>query len=333
MEEHNIKLTSAEISQLWSAYMNDSLSICVLTYFLEKAEDPEIRSIIESALGIAQNHVKKLTFIFKKEDFPIPYGFGEEDVNPTAPRLFSDSYFLYYLQQWSTIGIQAYGISLSLATRSDVFDYFSDCLDDSKSLLKKSINVLLSKGLYIRAPYVTTPEKVDFIQKQNFLKGWFGERRTLSTLEITSLFANLQRNVLAMTTFMGFSQVSQSKEVGRFMARGKEIASKHIDIYSSLLRENEIPTSMSWDNQLANSTVSPFSDKLMMFHVNTLAAAAISYYGTSLSSSSRRDLGTNYLRILGELLKFTEDAANIMIEHGWLEQPPIVVDHDQLANT
>ncbi|WHX98065.1 DUF3231 family protein [Neobacillus sp. DY30] len=332
--ENNIKLTSAEISQLWSAYMSDSLSICVLKYFLEKAEDPEIRPLVEHALELAQAHIKKLTLIFNGDEFPIPYGFKEEeDVDTTAPRLFSDPYFLYYLQQWSSIGLNAYSISLSLSTRSDVYDYFSTCIDDSKKVLKKTRDVLLSKGLYIRAPYVTTPKNVDFIGKQNFLTGWFGDRRSLTTPEITNLYANLQRNVLARATFIGFSQVAKSKEVGRFMARGKEIASKHIEIYSSVLIENSLPASVSWDNQVLNSTVSPFSDKLMMFHVNALAAGAIGYYGTSLSTSSRRDLSTNYLRILGEVLKYTEDAANIMIDYGWMEQPPKVVDHDKLANT
>ncbi|MBT2730676.1 DUF3231 family protein [Bacillus sp. ISL-75] len=331
--ENYIKLTSAEISQLWSAYMNDSLSICVLKYFLEKAEDPEIRPVVKYALELAQAHIKKLTLIFNGEKFPIPYGFKEEDVDITAPRLFSDSYFLYYLQQWSSIGLNAYSISLTLSTRSDVFDYFSECIDGSKKLHKNTGNVLLSKGLYIRAPYVTTPEKVDFIRKQNFLAGWFGERRSLTTLEVTNLYANIQRNVLAMSTFIGFSQVAKSKEVGNFFSRGKEIATKHIEIYSSVLNENSLPASVSWDNQVLDSTVSPFSDKLMMFHVNALAAGAIGYYGTSLSTSSRRDLSTNYLRILGEVLKYTEDAANIMIDNGWMEQPPKVVDHDKLSNT
>jgi hypothetical protein len=331
--DNNIKLTSAEISQLWSAYMSDSLSICVLKYFFETAEDPEIRPVVDYALKLAQAHIEKLTIIFNGEKFPIPYGFNEEDVDITAPRLFSDTYFLYYLQQWSSIGVNTYSISLTLASRSDVFDYFSECIDDSKKLLKKTRNILLSKGLYIRAPYVTTPKKVDFIQKQNFLTGWFGERRALTTLEVASLYANLQRNVLAMTTFMGFSQVAISKEVGRLMTRGKEIASKHIEIYSSILIENELPASVSWDNQVLDSTVSPFSDKLMLFHVNALAVGAIGYYGTSLSTSSRRDLSTHYLRILGEVLKYIEDASNIMIDNGWMEQPPKVMDHDKLANT
>jgi hypothetical protein len=332
--EHNIKLTSAEISQLWSAYMNDSMSICILHYFLDKVEDVEIRPILEYALELAQAHLQKISFIFNNEEFPIPYGFKEqEDIDVTAPPLFSDTYYLYYLQQWGMLGLDAYSISLSLASRSDVIKYFSECIDESKELMKQTVNVLLSKGLYIRAPYIVTPKKVDFIKKQSFLTGWFGERRPLTTLEITNLYANLQRNVIAMATFVGFYQVSNSKEVSRFMKRGKEIASKHIKVYSSILNENALPASVSWDTQVTDSTVSPFSDKLMMFHINAIATRAVGYYGTSLSVSTRRDLSAHYIRIMGEVLKFAEDGTNIMIDNGWMEQPPRVVDHDELANT
>jgi hypothetical protein len=30
--------------------------------------------------------------------------------------------------------------------------------------------------------------------------------------------------------------------------------------------------------------------------------------------------------------QFAEDGANIMIENGWLEQPPQAIDRDQIAN-
>ncbi|WP_378936618.1 DUF3231 family protein [Metabacillus herbersteinensis] len=153
---------------------------------------------MEYALELAQSHLQKLTFIFNSEKFLIPYGFkDQEDVEVTAPPLFSDTYYLFYLQQWGQMGLDGYSISLSLAARSDVFEYFSECIDESKELLKKTVNVLLSKGLYIRAPYIVTPKKVDFIKKQSFLTGWLGERRPLTALEITNLYANLQRNVLA----------------------------------------------------------------------------------------------------------------------------------------
>ena len=56
-----IKLTSAEITSIWTAYMNDSGLICQLQYFLAKAEDEEIRPLIQQALELAQGNVTALT--------------------------------------------------------------------------------------------------------------------------------------------------------------------------------------------------------------------------------------------------------------------------------
>jgi hypothetical protein len=40
--EHNIKLTSAEIANLWSSYQSDSMAICTMGTFLSNVEDKEI---------------------------------------------------------------------------------------------------------------------------------------------------------------------------------------------------------------------------------------------------------------------------------------------------
>ena len=45
MANEKIKLTSAEIASIWTGYMNDSLSKCILGYFLQHVEDKEIRSV------------------------------------------------------------------------------------------------------------------------------------------------------------------------------------------------------------------------------------------------------------------------------------------------
>jgi hypothetical protein len=58
----------------------------------------------------------------------------------------------------------------------------------------------------------------------------------------------------------------------------------------------------------------------------------IAHYGRSLGLSPRRDLGANYVRLTAEIALFTEDGANIMIDNGWLEQPPHATDRDQLTN-
>lgn len=87
-KEKQIKLTTGEMAQLWAQYMNDSGSVCVLTHFLEKAEDDEIRPVIEFALNLSKTHIQKLTTIFVKENYVVPNGFKvEKHVNLASPKL------------------------------------------------------------------------------------------------------------------------------------------------------------------------------------------------------------------------------------------------------
>jgi hypothetical protein len=330
--EHNVRLTAAEHSQIWASYQSESMVVCVLSYFLEKVEDTQIRSVIEYGLELSQSHVDKLTSIFKEENIPVPHGFTEEDVNAHAPRLFSDSFFISYIQQMGKLGLNSNSMAVALSARQDIHAFFSECLIEYTKLHKRAVDVSLSKGLYVRSPYLPKPDKVDFVTKQTFLTGWFGDRRPLLSLEVTHLFDNAQRNALGSATLMGFSQVARSKQVGQYMVRGKEIASKHVEIFGSILREDDLPVPMASGWDVMDSTVSPFSDKLMMFHTTSLIAIGMAYYGASLSTSVRRDLSVHYSRLIQEVGKYSEDGANVMIENGWMEQPPQTADREALAN-
>ncbi|SFA94480.1 Protein of unknown function [Lentibacillus halodurans] len=331
--ESNIKLTSAELSQIWTSYQNDTASICILKYFLNIVEDPDISALLERALHLSQTHIEKLTDIFNEENYPIPVGFSEnKELNIEAPRLFSDQYLLHFMYQMSEISLNAYSVAKSLAVRSDIDTYFSGCLTEAGELNTMAKQILLSKGLFVRSPFIPYPEKADFVQKQSFLTGWFGERRPLLSLEITNLFANFQRNALGSATLVGFSQVTQNKKIGKFFVRGKEIADKHNEIFGSILSEDDLPVPMTSGSFATKSNVPPFSDKLMLYIVTSLIGLSIGYYGTSISTSVRRDLTLHYDRIIHEILKYSEDGANLLIDHGWMEEPPRASDRDELAN-
>jgi hypothetical protein len=92
-DKTNVHLTAPEMSGLWTQYINDTLAVCVNTYFLEKVEDEEVRPIIEWTLDTAKENVSIMQELFRREDFPIPIGFTEQDVNPNSPRLFTDTFF------------------------------------------------------------------------------------------------------------------------------------------------------------------------------------------------------------------------------------------------
>lgn len=321
-DKTKIRLTAAEMAVLWTQYINDTVSICVNSYFLEKVEDHEVKPVIEFALNGSRQNISFLKELFIKENFPIPTGFTEKDVHVNAPRLFSDTYFLMYLRNMSVLGMAAGGLALGIATRPEVVKFFKSVLKMAVGLQDLTRDLMLKQGTYVRPPFISTPDKVDFVERQSFLTGFLGEKRTLVAQEITMLFNNIQTNAIGKTLITGFAQTAQSREVKEYFIRGKRIAQKHIDIFSDILKKEDLPAPMTWDTALSDSTIPVFSEKLMMFHVSGMIAAGIGNYGASMSGSPRRDLGLKYASLIPEIALYAEDGANIMIKHGWLEEPP-----------
>jgi hypothetical protein len=69
------------------------------------------------------------------------------------------------------MGLGAYSISFPFMVRSDVNNYYHKCLTSSAELSKKIMEVLLNKGIYSRSPYVSIPNEIGFIKKQDYKNG------------------------------------------------------------------------------------------------------------------------------------------------------------------
>ncbi|GAB4074548.1 hypothetical protein GCM10028778_20510 [Barrientosiimonas marina] len=327
---HNTKLTSAEHSQLWIGYMQDSMSIRTLSYFLQTVEDPDIRPVIQQALDLSQAHIPKVAALFQSDNRPVPIGFSDQDVDLNAPRLFSDEFMLNNVKQTAQMGMQMYAQAIAHSARQDVRNYLSEALNESSRLYDQSLDVLLAKGIYVRAPYIDTPDQASFVNQESFMAGWFGEQRPLTALEIGNLYANIQRNSLGSHLLTGYAQTAHSKKVQDYLKRGRDIASKHVQTFTQTLQENDLPASAPWNDPVTDSTVAPFSEKLMMFQTLVTNSIGFAYYGTSASTSLRRDLPALYSRLMAEIGKYVNDGGELMIDHGWLEEPPRMIDHDEL---
>jgi hypothetical protein len=330
--EHNIRLTSPEMASLWTAYLNDTMAICVIEYMLEKVEDTEIKPVFEFALSLAGQHIQAITGILNEEKFPLPFGFTDNDVNLSAPRLFSDTFWLIYLNEMAIHGLTGYNVALTTATRSDIREYYTKCMSSSMELYHRTTDVLLSKGIFSRPPYISTPPNADYVKKQSFISGWFGDRRPLNAIEISNIFFNLKKDIVSRALQMGFSQVAKAQEVREYMVRGVNITFKHIEIFSSILHENDLPSPIRWDSEVTNSNISPFSDKLMMYHAMVLIATAVGFYGAGMAVCMRTDIALQYQRIITETQKYAEDGINIMIDKSWMEQPPQADDRKALTH-
>jgi hypothetical protein len=132
---HNILLTSSEIANIWTSYQQDTLSVCTVGLFLSHVEDQEVGSVLKYALRLAQAHIEKLQSFFHEEEIPVPDGFSiEADVNPKAPRLFSDDFYLFYIQNMGKIGMEVSTIALSNSARLDMCEYYTECLHEAAKL-------------------------------------------------------------------------------------------------------------------------------------------------------------------------------------------------------
>jgi hypothetical protein len=329
--EHNLRLTSSEIAQLWSGYMGDSMSRCILSYFKHLVEDEEIRQVVEYALHLSEQHLQRIATIFENEQFPIPHGFTEKDVNVGARRLFSDTFMLVYLQNVAKQGLALYSMALTVSARTDVRAYFTECVATAAELYNRVAGTLLSKGLYIRSPYIPTPESAEYVQKQSFLNGFFGDKRPLNALEISHFYSDIQTNALGKALITGFAQAAQSVEIKLYFLRGKEVAQKQLEVFSSFLRDEDLPAPMTWDSDVLDSTEPPFSDKLMLFHITGLNTAGVLNYGAAISVSMRRDVIAAYTRLMAEILTYAEDGAKLLIDNGWMEKTPGTVDREALV--
>ncbi|MFD1172229.1 DUF3231 family protein [Oceanobacillus picturae] len=323
VKEHNIKLTSSEISALWAAYMNNSMNACMMKYFIEKAEDMEVRTILELSSDISNRLLQKIRAVYIKEKHPIPLAFNENDVNVEAPPLCTDVFTLNYIHAMARYGMTYFGSAFSGSVRPDVLGIFTEAVQLDMELYYKTLNLLLEKGLYFRAASIPIPERVGFVEKQKYLTGGFENRRPLNAPDIMNFYNDMQRNGIGKAIIMGFGQTANLQEVRNYMMRGAKI--------SHVLSEENITESATWDSEVLDSTTAPFSDKIMMFHTSLLTGSSTGYYGTALGTSLRRDIATKYMRFIVEALEFAEDGTNIMINHEWMEQPPQSFDNFKMA--
>ncbi|WP_175987582.1 DUF3231 family protein [Bacillus sp. Marseille-Q1617] len=333
MDGKRIQITSSEIASLWTAYLNNSMSIQFLNYFLNTVEDTDARSMIEKTHNISEKLLVEITEVFQQEKIPVPSGFSDGDVNLKASRLFTDSFMITYINHMSKAGMLGYSGFLSMSARKDIRHLFKNGLHMTADLYDESSEALLEKGLYIRAPYIDYPQQKDFVDSKKYLSGLnpFTNKRPLNTVELSHLYMNIQTNLIGAKLSIAFAQSSPRKEVIKLMLQGKDISEKHVKIFSTTLLENNTQPPVSSDVSITNSTAEVFSDKLIIFHQGFLTAAGTGNYATAAAASQRSDLILKYERLSLEVAQYAKDIAYLMIKNEWLEQPPGTMDKVKLA--
>ncbi len=325
------KLTSAEMGKLWATYSGNSMSKCILSYYLQHVDDKDIKVLLENALNMCEDFMRTSKEILDKEGFPLPIGFSKDDVNLGAPRLFEDEFYVHYLKYAAKAGMSIYNVAIPLVYRDDVNEFFSYSLKSTIDLMNQIKEVLMSKGFIIKPPLIPVPEKVEFAHK-DFLNGYLGHVRPLHALEITHFYDNIENNVTSKALIAAFAQVVKDEKIRELFQKGRDMTTNNIENYMKMLHHENLPSPSFLDHLVTTSTFSPFSDKLMLFHKMDMFSMKMRAFGNSVAVNGRHDVGLLYTKSLMKISAFVENAARIMIEKGWMELPPKAVDRDNLQS-
>ncbi len=323
--QHETDLTSAEIATLWNTYMYYSALSCIIKYSKNIARDnndSELMSLLSQGLESFDTRLKWIANTFNKEGLTIPTGFSEEDVNLDAPQLYSTSYLLYYTRNMVKLGLNVHTLNINMSTRPDVRDFFYEIITTILEINKKVTNIMLERGILPRHPTINVSDKVGFTQKPSFLAGFIGDRRPLLAVEIAHLSEIIEMNYIGRVLLAGFSQVAKSDRVRDYMNKGVKMADDIIKTLTSILKEENITPPLPGDAITTDSKTAPFSDKLIMFHIQLLGVSGISMYSAALGHSLRHDITQKYALIAVNAGRYAEEGIKIMIENSWMEEPP-----------
>ncbi|MDQ0252775.1 hypothetical protein J2S74_000147 [Evansella vedderi] len=127
------------------------------------------------------------------------------------------------------MNLSAYSMCLSHSTRTDIRNFFNHYLTTIIQIFNEATELMLSKGTYVRSPFIPTPKTVDTVERQSFLTGWFGDRRPLTAIEIDQLFFDISRNALGHALLLGYTELQNPKKYGN-ICDGVLILQKNLSI-------------------------------------------------------------------------------------------------------
>lgn len=322
-----IKLTTSEIGCLWSTYLENTAVRCFYKHFLQHLQDHDIKSITEEVLTLVEKIIEKIKTIFEEENIPIPQGFSDHDVDLSAPALYTDSFALSFLYRGGQVIVPFYSAALTKVSRIDIYLFFTKCLYHETELHKKALELMQSKGFYDRPPKIEYPTSVEFVQHNpSLINTWLGDKRPLNTLEIGELYAAIERNAIGLMLLMGLIQVTKDKQIKDYLLKGKNICENQLESFAKLLKENDNFTGFPTTLEVTNSTVSPFSERLILFFIGSSNQVGVSTLGYALSITMRKDLAAIWSFFIADVMKYGGEGLNILVERGWMESPPHPID-------
>ncbi|MDG5788972.1 DUF3231 family protein [Evansella sp. AB-P1] len=333
MSTNNIPLTSSELNNLWMSYQEKTMVMRFFEHFLEHADDKEVQQLLTEAYDDSSDTVSSIKSIFNKEEAAIPIGFTEEDVKEGAPKLFDYLYEIMFLHMISKIEVNLYALYSTMSYRQDIRSFFSQLTVSSQKMFDKCCQFLLEKGALVPPPFVSMPKEASFVRSTDYLSGFHivKETRSLNTTELSLIHHAIETNLAGMQLMLGFAQASSNKEVKDYFIKGMKLSKDIETTLGEYLRRDYIEPPATHAGKATNSTVAPFSQKMMMYLTNLLSTFGLGSNAIGGAFSLRSDLPMTMARLSTKVYSFAKNGGEIMIKNGWMEEPPKVEDRQQLT--
>ncbi len=224
--------------------------------------------------------------------------------------------------------MSTYPSALSDCSRPDIREFFQKRIEAFLSLQNDVINVMLEKGVYLKPAQLEMENEVDFVRSKKYLSGLFTGARPVNAPEIANLTRISHRAQFSKMVFVTFHKLAHKVELKEHFSQGRNGIENVLESLSEVLEKENIPLSASGDFKISPVEMSPFSDRLMLFFVNTcLGMFCFQMVSQALNSTLRSDIVVKLTKISTKMRKYYSAGLLLAIKEGWFEQPPNPVDH------
>lgn len=137
-------------------------------------------------------------------------------------------YDIMYLHLMTKVEMSLYALFTGMSYRKDIEDFFIGLTAESQAMNNQSTQFLLQKGTLVRPPFVSMPTEVRFVRDKEYMGGlnWFGETRSLNTVEVSLIHHAIETNLIGMQLMIGFAQVATNDEVRKYLVKGMNLSKK-----------------------------------------------------------------------------------------------------------
>ncbi len=330
--KQSVQLSAGELAHCWEQLTENSMSVVILEYLTITSETEEVSSLCREAKNISESAMHFCESVLRADNYPIAKGFNiKKDLNPNAPKIYTDVYIMFYLNNFAKLGMSLTSMAFSDSAREDVRNFFHKQLQNMETLFSQTTSVLLEKGVFVRPPLIASTHETQPMAHKGFLGNFFNDNRELTAREANELHKNVFMNYIGKNLLIGFIQCTSNQKLKALFQHGKQLSLDIMDKLSSILIQNDLPISMTWDTNVLDAQTAPFSEKLMTFHIEQLNRFGVANYGYSAAVSTRKDLKTTYAKIIADVYQYEVNIKSFMLNNEWMEKPPVALNRDKLS--